>query len=108
MDGMTNTSVPALGGHRIDASRLAEVCERYGVAELAVFGSVARGDAGPDSDIDLLFALTPGARLGFAVFDLEDELSDIFGRPVDLLSKETVHRLLRAQVMAEAKVLYAA
>src|SRR5579871_1068611 len=35
-------------------SRLAELCQKYGIAELAVFGSVARGDAGPDSDVDLL------------------------------------------------------
>ena len=108
MEVMTAASALALHGHRIDVARLAEVCERYGLAELAVFGSVARGDAGPDSDVDLLFALAPDARLGFAVFDLEDELADVFGRPVDLLSKDSVHRLLRDEVLAEAKVLYAA
>ena len=108
MEVMTAASALVLHGHRIDVARLAEVCGRYGLAELAVFGSVARGDAGPDSDVDLLFALAPGARLGFAVFDLEDELADVFGRPVDLLSKDSVHRLLRDEVLSEAKVLYAA
>ena len=63
---------------------------------------------GPDSDVGLLFALAPDARLGFAMFDLEVELAEIFGRPVDLLSKDSVHRLLRDEVLAEAKVLYAA
>lgn len=50
---------------------------------MSVFGSVARGDAGPASDIDLLFVLEPDARLGFALFDLEAELVEIFDRPVD-------------------------
>jgi len=54
-----------------------------------VFGSVARGEAGPDSDVDLLFELTPEARLGFGLLELEDELAGVFGRRVDLLSKET-------------------
>lgn len=106
MAGMTAASAIALTGHRIDAAQLAEVCERYGLAELSVFGSVARGDAGPESDVDLLFVLAPDARLGFAVFDLEDELVEIIGRPVDLLSKDSIHRLIRDEVLAEAKVLY--
>ena len=108
MGVMTTASALVLDGHEIDAARLAGVCERYGLAELAVFGSVARGDAGPDSDVDLLFALAPDTRLGFALFDLEDELAEIFGRPVDLLSKDSVHRLIRDEVLAQAKVLYAA
>ena len=45
----------------IDAQRLRTVCERYGVARLEVFGSVGRGDATPDSDIDLLYDLASGA-----------------------------------------------
>lgn len=95
-------------GDHIDARQLAEVCNRFGVAELSVFGSVARGDAKPDSDIDLLLVLKPDARLGFALFDLEAELEEIFGRPVDLLSKDSVHRLIRDAVFAEAVVVYAA
>lgn len=94
-------------GDHIDAVRLADVCTRYGVAELSVFGSVARGDAGPESDIDLLFDLEPDARLGFALFDLEAELEEIFGRPVDLLSRDSVHHLIRDAVFADAQVLYA-
>jgi predicted nucleotidyltransferase len=40
--------------------RLAELCQKYGIAELSVFGSVARGDARPDSDVDLLYVRVPG------------------------------------------------
>lgn len=92
----------------VDGARLAQVCERFGVAELSVFGSVARGTAGSGSDIDLLYAMVPGRALGFALHRLEDELSDLFGRKVDLVSKRALHRLLRDRVLAEAQTLYAA
>lgn len=75
---------------------------------LAVFGSVASGDASPESDIDLLYELVPGARLGFDLFDLEDGLAELFGRTVDLVSKGAVHRLMRERVLADAVVVYAA
>ena len=91
---------------QIDLERLSEVCWRYGVVHLDVFGSVARGDA--DSDIDLLYVISPQAGLGFGIFDLESELSEIFGRKVDLVSKKYLHPLLRDNVIAEAQELYAA
>jgi predicted nucleotidyltransferase len=92
----------------VDAERLAEVCQRYGVARLEVFGSVARDDAGPDSDVDVLYELAPGARLGWRIEDLNDELAELFGRPVDLVSRNALHDLLRPTVLAEARLLYAA
>lgn len=105
---VTEISQLKIDDQPIDTARLAEVCQRYGVAELSVFGSVARGEVRPDSDVDLLFVLAPDARLGFALFELEDELAGIFGREVDLLSKDSVHRLIRDAVLAESQLLYAA
>lgn len=95
-------------GLSVELPRLGEACRRYGVEELAVFGSVARGEPSADSDVDLLHVLAPGARLGFALNLLEDELAEIFGRPVDLLSRKALHPLLRDTVEAEARTLYAA
>ena len=92
----------------VDPERLRELCERYGVASLEVFGSVARGEDRGDSDVDLLYVLKPDARLGFRIFDLEDELADLFGRPVDLVSRKSINKYLREQVLAEAQPLYAA
>lgn len=92
----------------VDRDRVAEICTRYGVVELDVFGSVARGDASPASDVDLLYLLAPGRSLGFAINRLEDELSALFERSVDLVSKNSVHPLLRRQVLDEAQSLYAA
>ena len=97
-----------IDGNKIDLARLAAVCTRYGIAELALFGSVARGEAGGDSDIDLLYVLEPNAQLGFAIDDLEDDLTYLLGRRVDLVSKKGLHPLLRDEVVAQARTLYAA
>lgn len=91
----------------VDPGQLAEICQRYGVCELSIFGSVLRGTERPDSDIDLLFVLAPNTRLGWGVEHLNRELNDVFGRKVDLVSKNYIHRLIRDEVLAESKVLYA-
>ena len=97
-----------VGGRHVDRSMLADVCERFGVVELAVFGAVVRGEEGPDSDVDLLYVAAPEARLGFALNRLEDELAALFGRRVDLVSRKALHRLIRDEVEREARTLYAA
>lgn len=98
------------GGSRIvfDVERLREVCDRYGVAVLAVFGSVARGEETASSDLDLLYELAPGARLGWEIDDLADALAEVFGRPVDLVSRTALHPMLRDAVLGEAERVYAA
>ena len=105
---MAVTGIIEMNGQVIDPASLERTCQRFGVAELAVFGSVARGDASADSDIDLLYKLERGARLGFDLFDLEDALAEVFGRTVDLVAKDAVHRLMRERVLADAVVVYAA
>lgn len=105
---MTRPASAGVDGATVDSARLAEVCERYGIAELSVFGSVVRGTATAGSDVDLLYVMAPGRTLGFAINRLEDELSDLFGRKVDLVSKRALHRMLRERVLAEAQTLYAA
>jgi uncharacterized protein len=92
----------------IDRDRLADVCRRYGVARLLVFGSVARGSATSTSDVDVLYELLPGRQLGWEIEDLADELADVLGRPVDLVSFAGIHPRLRSTVLDEAKPLYAA
>lgn len=107
-DSMSGVTMEVAEELDVDAARLADVCERYGVAELAVFGSVARGVATPTSDVDLLYVMAPGRSLGFSINRLEDELVAVFGRQVDLVAKRAVHRMLRDNVLAEARTLYAA
>ena len=98
-------TVPGLD---VDAAKLRAVCGRYGVSRLEVFGSVGRGEAKPGSDIDVLYELAPGAHLGWNIETLTDELSVLLGRRVDLISRNALHERLRAQVLAEARLLYAA
>ena len=72
--------------------RLEGLCRRYGVARLEVFGSFARGDAGPESDLDLLVTFEAGTQVGLEFVALKEELALLFGRPVDLLTRASVER----------------
>lgn len=71
-----------------------------------VFGSVVCGEAGPTSDVDAAHGLCPGRRLSWEIEDLADELAEIFGRPVDLVSSVVLRRRMQAAVLAEAQSLY--
>jgi hypothetical protein len=92
----------------VDAQALAAVCDRYGIAELKIFGSQARGEARPDSDIDVLYTLQPGRKLGWEIEQLADELSGLLGHRADLISARALHPRLKPAVLAEARPLYAA
>jgi predicted nucleotidyltransferase len=93
---------------QFDERRLAAVCRRYAIARLDVFGSVSRGATNEASDVDLLYELVPGSRLGWDIETLADELAEILGRDVDLVSRRAIHARLRERVLAEARPLYAA
>jgi uncharacterized protein len=80
-----------IAGSEVDEQRLANICNRYGIAKPEVFGSQARGTARPDSDIDVLYTLRPGRKLGWEIEQLADELTDLFGRKVDLISLRSLH-----------------
>jgi uncharacterized protein len=95
-------------GVEVDEARLADICDRYGIAKLQIFGSQARGTASPDSDIDILYTLRPGRRLGWEIEQLADELAELFGHRVDLVSLRSLHPLLQPSVLAEARPVYAA
>ena len=90
-------------------SQIAEICRRYHLKELSVFGSAARGEMRPDSDIDLLVDFLPGARPGLLDLSaMKREFSDLVGRPVDLAVKPGLKPRIRSRVLADAQVVYAA
>jgi predicted nucleotidyltransferase len=102
------SSIVVIGATTVDRARLAAVCERYGVAKLSVFGSAARSESRAHGDVDLLYVLAPGRHLGFSINRLEDELSELLGCPVDLVSRSALHRAIRDDVLADARPLYPA
>jgi predicted nucleotidyltransferase len=88
-------------------AEIAALCSRYEVKELCVFGSAARGEMRPDSDIDLLVDFLPDARPGLlGLSALTREFSRLLDRPVDLAVKPALKPLVRAGVLADALVLY--
>ena len=74
----------------VDDHRLAEICRRYRVAKLELFGSRARGEGRPDSDIDLLVSFEEGYTPGLEFVSLADELESCLGHKVDLLTRSSI------------------
>lgn len=92
---------PSLGELRSRRDAILEIARRHGVVDIRVFGSVARGDADSDSDVDLLVELEPGRSL----FDLDGllmDLRDFFGVPVDVVTPAALQERVRSTVMREA------
>jgi predicted nucleotidyltransferase len=92
----------------IPAGELAALCRRYHVRRLSLFGSVLRDDFGPQSDIDVLVEFDAGRTPGFAFFRLEDELSALLGRRVDLNTRASLSRHFRDRVLFDARDVYVA
>ncbi len=72
-----------------------------GIQEISIFGSVARGEAGPDSDVDVLVELGPGIGL-FRYVEIRDRLSEILGRPVDMATPDGLKPRIKDRVLSEA------
>ena len=93
----------------VPSEALARICARYKVKELSLFGSAAKGSLRPDSDIDLLVTFEESARVGLITLArMQQELCEAFGRPVDLVPKDGLKPILKAEVLALARTLYAA
>jgi hypothetical protein len=93
----------------ISEERLAALCSRHGIQELALFGSALTERFGPGSDLDFLVTFWPEARPGFLTLArVQRELAELFGRPVDLVPKGGLKPAIRDSVLASARVLYAA
>jgi predicted nucleotidyltransferase len=93
---------------RLPKDKIADFSHRYHIRKLAAFGSVLHGDSRPDSDLDILVEFEPGHVPGLAFFGMEQELSALLGRKVDLNTPQFLNPSFRDEVPAEAEVLYAA
>ena len=96
----------------IPSDEIAAFCKRWQITELALFGSVLRDDFSPDSDIDVLVEFEPGRTPGLRFVSMSMELSELFGRPVDVLTRSSVERspnyLRRKAILDSAEVIYTA
>jgi uncharacterized protein len=98
-----------LGAIQVDNPTLAELCRRYSVKELSLFGSAARGEMGPESDVDIMVEFEPGVRIGLIRFEsLVEELESLAERRVDLVTKRGLKPWVRTKVLKDARVIYAA
>jgi hypothetical protein len=98
-----------LGDMQVDENKLADLCRQYCVRELSLFGSAARGEMRPDSDIDMLVDFLPDAGIDLVDYaGLMLDLTHLLGRRVDLVSKSGLKPLIRTSVLEEARLLYAA
>ncbi len=98
-----------LGDTQIDGRSLAEMCRRYGVKELSLFGSAVRGEMHPESDIDIMVEFEPGVRVGLIKFEsLADELESLTRRRVDLVTKRGLKPWVRTRALKDARIIYAA
>ncbi|MDA8345944.1 MAG: nucleotidyltransferase family protein [Thermaerobacter sp.] len=93
----------------VNESRLADVCRRYKVRELAVFGSVLRDDFTPTSDVDVLVEFEPDTpvRSLFDFIRVKQDLEDeVFHRQVDLIEQSTLHPLIASKVLHAKRTVY--
>jgi predicted nucleotidyltransferase len=80
--------------------RVTPALRRHGVVRAGIFGSTARGEAGEESDLDVLVEFEAGRTL-FDLVDLRDELSLLLGRDADVVTYRSLHPMLRERVLRE-------
>ena len=93
-------------GLKIPEKTVVEFCRHHHIRRLALFGSVLRDDFASDSDVDVLVEFEPGATPGFGFYGIQEELSALLGRKVDLNTPGFLSKYFRDEVLREAEVLY--
>lgn len=97
---------------QVTQEQLTDFCRRWGVSELALFGSILRADFRPDSDVDVFVSFTPSARRTlFDIVKMQDELENLIGRKVDLVERRAIERsenyIRRREILRNVRVIYA-
>lgn len=92
----------------IPAGEIKDFCQKHRINRLSLFGSVLGDDFSEESDVDVLVEFMPGHTPGLAFFAMQEELSRIFGRPVDLHTPDFLSPYFREEVLAQSEQLYVA
>jgi predicted nucleotidyltransferase len=93
-------------GVTIPHDEIAAFCRKHHIRRLSLFGSILRNDFGPNSDVDVLVDFEPGQTPGLAFFGMQDELSRLLERNVDMHTPASLSKYFRDDVLAEAQVQY--
>ena len=96
-----------MNAYPFDTHRLIDLCRQNDVVKVGVFGSMARGEANEQSDIDLIVEFSKRKSL-LALVALERQLSRALGRKVDLLTEAALSPYLHDRIMRETQVIYEA
>ena len=93
----------------IPKEKIGEFCQRWEIVEFSLFGSVLRDDFNAQSDIDVLVVFADDAEIGlFDIAQMQIELKEIYGRPVDVIEKASLRNpYRREEILKTAQVLYA-
>jgi hypothetical protein len=96
---------------QIPYDQIAQFCQKWGVIEFALFGSVLRDDFSPDSDVDILLTFAPDAIYTlFQLSHMYDELGDVFGRDVDIVDRRAIEQspnyIRRNAILETYQVIY--
>ena len=94
----------------VSSEAIAAFCQKWKIAEFALFGSILRDDFRPDSDVDVLVSFAPDERWSlFDIVTMKEELKTIFDREVDLVQKEGLQNPFRRyEILRTKEVIYAA
>lgn len=92
---------PLIEHHR---DEILDLAKQYGIENVRVFGSMARGDANDASDVDLLISVPDGVR-GLEVGGLLMDIQDLLQRKVDIVTERSLHPMLRDNILKEAQAL---
>lgn len=94
--------MPAILEVKIKRQQILDLATRYNVKNIKVFGSVAKGEDGPNSDIDFLVDCKEDCSL-FDLIALKDDLQQILHRKIDLVTPDSVHWTIRNRIIGEAQ-----
>ena len=97
-------------GILLNYNDVAQLCKKYSISELAIFGSSLRDDFSKKSDIDILVSFDKNSEITlFDIMDLEDEFSNLLKRKVDIVEKESLRNPIRKKnILSSREIIYAA
>jgi len=97
-------------GISLSYSEIFDICARYSIVELGIFGSSLRDDFGDSSDIDFLVTFKPDAKISLLdIMDLEEELKKKFNRDIDVVEKEALRNPYRRKnILETSEIVYVA